>query len=116
MRRREGAASLLTAGDNNAGFDPEIPLDQVVGKVIAVRRQPKIMRLDTISWRLSGYILARLWLGGRRAQKWVRRARRRWGKAEEGRASSRTGRRSYLIRSRQTVLSLLERAVGRWRA
>lgn len=113
VRRREGGTFLLTGGDNNTGFDPEIPLDQLIGRVIAIRRGRQIMRLDTFAWRVAGTVLAWLWLGGRQAQRWVRRIRRPLV-GERGKRDRQPGQPGALTRGRRAALRVLTGVLGRW--
>lgn len=49
---------FLTKGDNGLAFDPMVSADQVIGKVLAVRRADRETLLDTQGWRLLGTSIA----------------------------------------------------------
>jgi signal peptidase I len=63
---------LLTQGDSNLGYDPDWDLEALFGKVVAIERAGKLIRLDTRKWRAVNHIVAvllrwqtRLWRGCR---------------------------------------------------
>lgn len=67
-RQRVGAEwHWLTQGDHCLQPDPPLPAAQLAGKVIAVRRGDQICAIDTLSWRLGGWLiaLASRWAGRR---------------------------------------------------
>ncbi len=58
IERTPDTARFLTKGDNGLSFDPLVNADQVIGKVLAVRRADRETRLDTRGWRLWGASIA----------------------------------------------------------
>ena len=62
-----GHERFLTRGDRCRGIDPPVRRDQIVGKVVEVRSEERLLRLDSRWWRGSSFLLARLfYLSGRR--------------------------------------------------
>jgi signal peptidase I len=105
--------SCLTKGDNVQFTDPVVTADQVVGRVLAVNRNGRVMRLDTLQWRVTGRLI------GGTALFWVRflvlgrRVKRRL----IGRRSLRiTGRLEQLLfKFSKLVLRVLRPIVCRWK-
>ena len=70
---------LITKGDNVAGCDAPLSPDQVLGRVVAVKRGDKIVRLDGMVGRAWAWFWAQLspwsrWLRPRlRPQRWLLR-------------------------------------------
>lgn len=48
-------------GDNLPGIDPPLPAEAILGRVVAVHRKGRIIRLETPRWRLVNRILG--WTG-----------------------------------------------------
>ena len=55
---RESGRALLTKGDYVSGIDPQIAAEELLGRVLAVRRGERQMRLDTRVWRRAGEVIA----------------------------------------------------------
>lgn len=49
---------FVTKGDNNPRFDPSLAGNQVLGRVVAVKRGGRYMSLDTATWRVVGESIA----------------------------------------------------------
>jgi len=63
IERMPTQLGFLTKGDNAVFCDPLVRADQVIGRVLAVRRDQQEISLDTRGWRALGYIIARIaWL------------------------------------------------------
>ena len=84
----DGLQKILAHGDHALRSDPRIHIEQVVGRVIAIRRGERVMSLETRAWRSAGILLA--WLmsnwsaiqsGQQRESTWLDRAIRKgfWG-------------------------------------
>ena len=54
----KGKMMFLTKGDNISRLDPMVPEEEVVGRVVAIRRGSKIMSLDTLAWQVAGLAIA----------------------------------------------------------
>lgn len=54
IERTPDTIRFLTKGDNGLSFDPIVSADQVIGKVLAVRRTGRETWLDTRGWRMWG--------------------------------------------------------------
>lgn len=59
--------TLRTKGDNALGLDPKMNEEELVGKVLLVRRGDRKMNVDTPVWRASGKLIAAIML----AQSWL---------------------------------------------
>lgn len=54
----ENGRALVTKGDHLSTPDPQISTEELLGRVLAVRRGERQMRLDTRAWRRAGEIIA----------------------------------------------------------
>ena len=50
--------TYLTKGDNAPGFDPPLSAHEVIGRVLAIERGNRYLRLDTIKWKFLGWLIA----------------------------------------------------------
>ncbi len=48
---------IITKGDNAPQFDPPLRLQEIVGRVIAVERDGRLMKMDTLSWKVLGWLI-----------------------------------------------------------
>ena len=60
----DGAISVKTRGDASFGPPDVVGAEQVLGRVVAVQRGDRLVRLDRGGWRLAGTLWARLWPTG----------------------------------------------------
>lgn len=58
IQRTSDTICFLTKGDNGLSFDPPVREDQVIGKVLAARRDNREISIDTRMWRWLGYGIA----------------------------------------------------------
>lgn len=108
----ENGRTLVTKGDHVSAPDPLISAEELLGRVQAVRRGERQMRLDTRAWRRAGeaiawVMLAETWLcsrliGGRDVESGV------------GRVGSWVNRGVRLANS--LALRGLQALIGRWEA
>jgi len=50
---------LVTKGDNNSHFDSlPIPAEQLIGKVVLVKKDKGVIALEVVSWKVINYFLA----------------------------------------------------------
>jgi hypothetical protein len=74
----EGRA-CLAQGDNLLEPDAPVEADEIVGRVIAIQREGRTLRLDTTAWRLAGCLAALVMRAGARpGWVYVRRGIRRF--------------------------------------
>lgn len=88
LRQNRKRGRFLARGDNRLDADPPVTAADVVGRVVAVRRGSRTVRLDTAFWRAAGRLIAwgglgwlalyrpartlkRQWLGTRRLIVWL---------------------------------------------
>lgn len=53
---------LRTKGDHVQGLDPEMSEGEVVGRVLAIRRDARLMRVDSSGWRAFSKLIATVML------------------------------------------------------
>jgi signal peptidase I len=58
LRRDQAGLTLLTKGDNVAHLDPAVRGEQIIGRVLGIRREGRSMALDTMLWRSVGRLMA----------------------------------------------------------
>ncbi|MCC7210604.1 MAG: signal peptidase I [Candidatus Brocadia sp.] len=56
--RMDPGYRLVTKGDNVPYFDAPLRDNQVVGRVLAVKRGNRQVPLDTVAWRMAGWLIA----------------------------------------------------------
>jgi hypothetical protein len=49
---------FVTKGDNVSSFDPPFNDNEIVGRVLAIKRGNRCMPLDTAVWRILGWLIA----------------------------------------------------------
>jgi signal peptidase I len=54
-----GSKECYTKGDNARYLDPPVPFERILGKVIAIERENKIIDLQSSAWNLANRILGR---------------------------------------------------------
>ena len=59
----EGGHTFITKGDNVLQFDPPLSANEVVGRVLTIKRGERQMSLDTAVWRILGWLIAVSTLG-----------------------------------------------------
>ena len=72
IHQRQPVPTFLTKGDNAPGFDPPLGAHQVIGRVLAIERGNRYLRLDTIKWKILGCFFAVNTLGWRKIGAWNR--------------------------------------------
>lgn len=59
IRKRKGKpVFFLTKGDGSRTFDKVIYSDQILGKVIAIKKENRFINLSKTSWRAAGFFIA----------------------------------------------------------
>jgi hypothetical protein len=58
LRRDQAGLTLLTKGDNVTHLDPPLRGEQIIGRVLGIRREGRSMPLDTVLWRGVGWLMA----------------------------------------------------------
>ncbi|MCF6155444.1 MAG: signal peptidase I [Candidatus Brocadia sp.] len=56
--RNDAGPIFVTKGDNVPQFDPPLSNNEIVGRVLAVKRGNRCMPLDTSAWRILGWFIA----------------------------------------------------------
>jgi len=61
IKKLEMQRQFMTKGDSNYSgrYDKPLSAESIIGKVIAVKRQNDIIRIDNILWRMFGYIIVK---------------------------------------------------------
>ncbi len=78
LRQDRGRTRYLTRGDNRLDADPPVAAADVVGRVVAVRRGSRTVRLDTAFWRAAGSLIAWSGLGWLALYHPARTIKRQW--------------------------------------
>lgn len=106
----QSGRALLTKGDYVSDLDPQIPAEELVGQVLAVRRGERQMRLNTRAWRRAGEVIAWVML----AETWLfNKLRGRRGVENiHGRRGALFSRGVRLMNS--LALRVLQALIGRW--
>jgi len=58
ISKNEAGHTFLTKGDNVLQFDPPLRANEIVGRVLAIKRGEQQMSLDTTIWRITGLLIA----------------------------------------------------------
>lgn len=58
ISENEGGYTFLTKGDNVLQFDPPLRANEIVGRVLAVKRGEQQISFDTAIWRITGLLIA----------------------------------------------------------
>ena len=110
----EDNVTLLTKGDNSIVPDPPITSSVIIGKVVAIRRNKREMRLDNRGWQTTNHLIGLLMsvlvmlysaIIGPRTMK----------TGEELGFSNRLVRRCLMTIS-SLVIKLLQLIIGRWKS
>jgi signal peptidase I len=110
----DSSMSLLTKGDNSIFPDPPIKSRVIIGKVVAIRRNNREMRLDNRGWQITNHLIGLLIsvlvmlysaIIGPRTMK----------TGEELGFSNRLVRRCLMTIS-SLVIKLLQLIIGRWKS
>lgn len=56
--KTDAGCRLVTKGDNVPYFDAPLSDNQIVGRVLAVKRGNRQIPLDTVAWRMVGWLIA----------------------------------------------------------
>ncbi len=70
---RDSELRFVTKGDNVPHPDPPIDASEIVGRVLAVQRGGRRMRLDTTAWRVVGWLIVAGTLGWTKLYGWRQR-------------------------------------------
>ena len=54
----DAGTTFITKGDRVSHLDPAVTADEMVGRVLAVKRGERYMSLDTAAWRTLGWLIA----------------------------------------------------------
>jgi hypothetical protein len=107
-------STFITKGDSVYRLDPPSSADQVLGRVLAVRRKGRHLRLDTPAWRMFGWLIAVKMLACTQVCSWGRKLKRRLLGPRPN------GLTAFLRRSAMAFFSVVMRTVEaifcRWRA
>lgn len=58
ISKNEAGHMFLTKGDNVLQFDPPLRANEIVGRVLAIKRGEQQIALDTTIWRITGLFIA----------------------------------------------------------
>ena len=58
ISKNEAGHTFLTKGDNVLQFDPPLRANEIVGRVLAIKRREQQISLDTTIWRITGLFIA----------------------------------------------------------
>lgn len=59
IRNRRGKPVLfLTKGDMNRAFDKTISQDQILGEIVAIQKENRLINISKASWRIAGFLIA----------------------------------------------------------
>lgn len=74
-----GGRVLITKGDSVRRSDAPVPAQEIVGRVVAIQRDGRRIRLDTVGWRAVGWLVAMTTMAVATPYRWVRAIKRRPG-------------------------------------
>lgn len=112
VSQREAVSDFLTKGDNAPRPDPSLRADRVLGRVLAVQRDGKYLRLDTAAARLLGQVVAAGTLLGLRFYSGASACKRRVLGPQPNRATA--GLRHIALALYRWALRASEAALNRW--
>lgn len=58
ISKNDAGHTFLTKGDNVLQFDPPLRANEIVGRVLAIKRGEQQLSLDTTIWRITGLLIA----------------------------------------------------------
>jgi len=58
QKRKEKPLLFLTKGDMNRAFDKSIGQDQILGKIVAIQKEKRLMDISKARWRIAGFLIA----------------------------------------------------------
>ena len=105
---------FLTKGDNAPQFDPLLGAEEIVGRVLAVRRGDRQMSLDTTAWRSVGRFVAVATLAWTKLYGWCRHLKQRLLGPEPNRLTALLRRGA--LASQALVLKAAQAVFSRWKA
>jgi signal peptidase I len=70
--------TFLIKGDNNLSVDPPVQAEEIVGRVLLIKRGEKTLAIDTYPWRMVGRAIAWGTLAGFWLYRWGGSLKRRW--------------------------------------
>jgi signal peptidase I len=73
----EARPTFITKGDNARHFDPPVSAEEIVGRVLSIKRGDRNMSLDTVTWRLLGWLIAVGTLAWAKLYGWSRAVKQR---------------------------------------
>jgi hypothetical protein len=77
ITRDSEGSTLTTKGDSLRSIDAPVPADNIVGRVVAIKRQERKLRLDSPCWRFTGWLIAAATLAAAVPYRWGRALVRR---------------------------------------
>ncbi len=57
IKTKQNRPVIISKGDNTPQFDPPLRLQEIVGRVIAVERNGRLMKIDTLPWKVLGRLI-----------------------------------------------------------
>lgn len=70
---RDAKLKFITKGDNVPYPDPPIDASEIVGRVLAIQRGGRQVRLDTVAWRVVGWLIVVATLSWTKLRSWRQR-------------------------------------------
>jgi signal peptidase I len=108
----EAGQVFITKGDNGLHFDPSVNADEIVGRVLAVKRGHRVMSLDTPFWRIVGWLVAVVTWPVAGLYAWGRGLKRGFWGAEPSRLTTFLRQSALAIFS--FILKVVQGVAGRW--
>ena len=105
---------FLTKGDNALRLDPLLSAEEIVGRVLDVRRGDRQMSLDTTAWRGVGRFVAVTTLAWTKLYGWCRHLKQRILGSEPRRLTAILRRGALAFHS--LLLKVAQAIFGRWEA
>jgi hypothetical protein len=110
----ETGPTFVTKGDNAPDLDPPLGADEIVGRVLAIRRGEWQMSLNTPAWRVLGLLIAVATLVWRKLYGWTRDLKRRFLGPEPNRLTALL--RQVLLSLASLFLRVAQAILSRWKA
>jgi signal peptidase I len=109
----DAGPAFVTKGDNASQFDSPLSADEIVGRVLTVKRGDRYMSLDTTVWRIVGWLFAVCVLAWTKLYSWGRDLKHRLLGPQPNRLTAFLRRSALAFFS--LALKIVQAVLGRWK-
>ena len=113
IHSNDAGPTFVTKGDNTTQFDSPLSADEIVGRVLTVKRGDRYMSLDTTVWRIVGWLFAVSMLAWTKLYSWGRALKQRLLGPQPNRLTAFLRRSALAFFS--LVLQVVQAVVCRWK-